>query len=93
MDKSDESIVPDYSDLSPGDQLERAARDLWSQIVEKGEDYVLFLDRRRLATRVRYESDGMYGVSWQQDDESWTPFSRRFDNPREAAFHAYQGPH
>lgn len=75
------------------EQLERAARDLWSMIVESGEDFIVFMDRRRLNTRVALRSDGMYGVSWELEDGSWIDHTGEFQSPREAAFHGYQGPH
>jgi hypothetical protein len=75
------------------EQLIRAARDLMSMVYESGEDFVVFMDRRRLKTKIAREPNEMYGVSWEHDDGSWLPFERKFDNPREAAFHGYQGPH
>lgn len=74
------------------EQLERAVRDLWSMVQDSGEDYVVFMDRRRLGTRVE-RAEGEYRVSWEQEDGSWTEYGRTFENPREAAFHGYQGPH
>ena len=75
------------------DQLERAARDLWSMVVELGDDYAVFMDRRHLSTRVQRTPDGEYRVSWEQEDGSWTDHAGAFENLREAAFHGYQGPH
>lgn len=76
-------------------QLERAVRDLWTMLHESGDDYVVFTDRRRLLTRVRRLSNQRYQVSWQPENESetWIVYAREFDDPREAAFHGYQGPH
>jgi hypothetical protein len=74
------------------EQLVRAVRDLWSMVLESGESHVIFMDRRRLRTRVEC-IDGSYHVSWEEEDGSWTAYDRTFDNPREAAFHGYQGPH
>ncbi|MBV9281478.1 MAG: hypothetical protein JOZ41_15470 [Chloroflexi bacterium] len=74
-------------------QLQRAVRDLWSMVDALGDDYVVFLDRRRLKTCVRQRSDGRFEVSWEEEDGSWTIHDRSFENPREAAFHGYQGPH
>ena len=75
------------------EQLVRAARDLWSTVVESGEDYIVFMDRRRGNTRIARKPNGMYGVSWELKDGSWVNHEREFENPREAAFHGYQGPH
>ncbi|HEX8917617.1 MAG TPA: hypothetical protein VF898_03870 [Chloroflexota bacterium] len=78
--------------VSVRDRLQRAARDLWSQVIDLGESYVVFIDRRGLHTRVELGEDGFFRVSWQ-DEPSWITFPRTFENPREAALHAYQGPH
>lgn len=76
------------------DQLVRAARDLWSAMVESGEDYVVFTDRRRLSTRIERVESGKFRVSWEPEDgEDWIVYGREFENPREAAFHGFQGPH
>jgi hypothetical protein len=74
-------------------QLERAVRDLWSMVQDSGQDYVVFMDRRRLSTRVERTERDRYRVSWEGDDGTWLEHERDFENPREAAFHAYQGPH
>jgi hypothetical protein len=74
-------------------QLQRAVRDLWSMVAELGDDYVDFLDRRHLKTCVRQRPDGRFDVSWEEEGGSWAIHDRSFDNPREAAFHGYQGPH
>jgi hypothetical protein len=75
------------------EQLERAARDLWSMVQDSGENYVVFLDHRRLRTRVERQEGGGYHVSWETQDGDWVEQDRLFENPREAAFHGYQGPH
>jgi len=75
------------------EQLEGAVRDLWSLLEESGEEYVVFLDRRRLHTRVERVPRGVYRVSWEQEDGSWISYDGEFQNPREAAFHGFQGPH
>jgi len=77
------------------EQLERAVRDLWSMLEDSGPEYVVFTDRRRLHTRVEHGMDGMYHVSWEPNDDSgvWIEHADAFDQPREAAFHGYQGPH
>lgn len=80
-------------EASVGAQLERAVRDLWSMLVESGENYVVFLDHRGLSTRVEQGADGKFYVAWEGPDETWIPYTGSFDNPREAAFHAFQGPH
>jgi hypothetical protein len=75
------------------DQLVRAVRDLWATVAESGEDYVVFTDRRRLSARVQQTPSGAYRVLWETEDGDWIDFEGSFDNLREAAFHAYQGPH
>lgn len=73
----------------------KAVRDLWSMPVDSGTDYIVFKDRRALNTRVTQTQDGQYRVSWEAsvDGGTWTDHSRVFENLREAALHAYQGPH
>ncbi len=87
--------LPASETVSEGtqDQLVRAVRDLWSMVLDAGEDYVIFMDRRRLQTRVQKTSSGTFAVTWEVEEGPWIPFEREFENPREAAFHAYQGPH
>lgn len=85
--------MPENGHDTVRDQLERAVHDLWSSLIEVGETYVVFMDRRRLSARVQRLPDGQYQVSWECEDGGWTEHARRFENPREAAFHAYQGPH
>jgi hypothetical protein len=81
-------------DASLQDQLVRAARDLWSSVLESGEDYVVFMDHRRLSTRVEKTVAGTFRVSWEdENDGEWIVHEREFENPREAAFHGFQGPH
>lgn len=75
------------------DQLTLAVRDLWTMVVESGEGFVVFTDRRRQNARVERISDGRFGVVWEEVDGSLIPYDRTFDNPREAVFHGYQGPH
>ncbi len=75
------------------DQLVRAVRDLWATVAESGGDYVVFTDRRRLPARVQRTPTGAYAVRWETEDGHWVDYERNFDNLREAAFHAYQGPH
>jgi hypothetical protein len=62
-------------------------------VQESGQSHVVFLDHRRLQTRVEREDDGGYRVSWETEDGRWIEHERVFENPREAAFHGYQGPH
>lgn len=85
---------------TPGDdgrtvkeQLEIAARDLWTMLEESGDNFAIFMDRRRLRTRVHQDSAGQFHVSWDDGDGEWIEFERTFEHVREAAFHAYQGPH
>lgn len=83
------------ADLSLQEQLVKAVRDLWSMPVDSGTDYIVFKDRRALNTRVRQTQAGQFQVSWEaaDDDGIWSDYSRVFENLREAALHAYQGPH
>jgi hypothetical protein len=74
------------------DQLAQAVRDLWSMVLELGDDYVVFMDRRRLNARVGRAANRRYRVAWEEDG-TWVEHTGDFENPREAAFHAYQGPH
>lgn len=75
-------------------QLVRAARDLWSSVLESGDDYIVFMDHRRLSTRVQRTDRGTYEVSWEgEDGADWTRYEREFEDLREAAFHGFQGPH
>jgi hypothetical protein len=75
------------------EQLEGAARDLWTMPVETGDEHIVFIDRRHMNARVERCQDGRFGITWQTDDGAWIAYDRTFENPREAAFHAYQGPH
>jgi hypothetical protein len=75
------------------EELEIAVRDLWTMLEESGDDYAIFMDRRRLRTRVERGDDDQFHVSWDDGDGAWTEYERAFENLREAAFHAYQGPH
>lgn len=83
----------DEESVSLRDQLEHAVRDLWSMVSDVGEDYVVFMDRRRLETRVERQADGLFHVQWETDSGEWVSYERAFENPREAAFHGFQGPH
>lgn len=75
------------------EQLEVAVRDLWTMLEESGDDFAVFMDRRRLHTRVQQDADGLFHVSWDDGLGGWIEFGRTFEQVREAAFHAYQGPH
>jgi hypothetical protein len=68
-------------------------RDLWTMLEESGDDFAVFMDRRRLRTRVYRGADGLFHVSWDDGDGQWTEYGATFESVREAAFHAYQGPH
>jgi hypothetical protein len=90
--------APDFAPPDPGDsttqeQLVRAVRDLWSMVEDQGEDYIVFFDRRRMNTRVECTADGRYRLLWDDGDGGWTEFHDTFENPREACFHGFQGPH
>ncbi len=93
MTESGDPSAP--AELSLQEQLVKAVRDLWSMPVDSGADYIVFKDRRALNTRVRQTQAGQFQVSWEAVDEdgTWTDHSRVFENLREAALHAYQGPH
>lgn len=85
-------------DVPPGpgsvrEQLEGAVRDLWSLMEESGDSYVVFLDRRRLRARVEQTEGGAFAVRWEGEEGGWITCAGELENPREAAFHAYQGPH
>ncbi len=82
------------TDQSLEETLDRAVADLWTMKIESGEDFVVLMDRRRLDARVERKQSGQFEVSWEAgDSESWTVHDGTFDNPREAAFRAFQGPH
>jgi hypothetical protein len=85
--------APDQGGRPLKEQLEVAVRDLWTMLEESGEDFAIFMDRRRLRTRVQQDADGRFRVSWDDGGGQWIEYERRFENVREAAFHAYQGPH
>ncbi|MGI8968446.1 MAG: hypothetical protein ACR2GA_05005 [Chloroflexota bacterium] len=87
------NLIPDPGDTTPQQQLVGAVRDLWSMVQDAGEDYVVLVDRRRLNARVERGDGGLYAVSWEEEDGSRVIFGEHFSNPREAVFHAYQGPH
>ncbi|HZS94453.1 MAG TPA: hypothetical protein VFA78_06635 [Chloroflexota bacterium] len=86
-------LIPDAEGQTVEEQLIRAARDLWSPVQDSGDDYVIFLDHRALRARVQRDEDGTFRLSWETDEGAWVGSDLAFDNPREAAFHAYQGPH
>jgi hypothetical protein len=75
------------------EQLEVAVRDLWTMLEESGDDFAIFMDRRRLRTRVQQDAEELFHVSWDDGDGQWIEYERTFEHVREAAFHAYQGPH
>lgn len=77
------------------EQLEQAVRDLWSMLHDSGHDYVVFMDHRRLQTRIERGEDDLYRVSWEPENHSadWIEHGSAFEDPREAVFHGYQGPH
>lgn len=83
----------DAEERTVREQLEIAVRDLWTMLEEAGDDFATFMDRRRMRTRVWRDEKGAFHVSWEDPDGSWIEYSRSFAHAREAAFHAYQGPH
>lgn len=84
---------PDPGDASVGEQLQKAVRDLWSMAQESGPDYIVFTDHRRMNARVEATEDEHFRVLWEEEDGSWTLHAQTYENPREACFHAFQGPH
>jgi len=93
MDELPDFRPPDAGGASVGEQLVKAARDLWCMTEETGDDHIVLIDRRRQPARVELAPDGGFRVSWTEPDGSQTRFPRSFENPREACFHAFQGPH
>lgn len=93
MNEDPLGLIPDPGNSSVREQLILAARDLWTMVEESGEDFVVFTDRRRLHTRIERRPDGQFAVLWEDETGNWSEYDRTFQNPREAAFHGYQGPH
>ncbi|HEV3312623.1 MAG TPA: hypothetical protein VG815_19085 [Chloroflexota bacterium] len=78
---------------APAEAMRRAVTDLWSQIVEADDDAVVFFDHFGNPARIRRE-EGKYRIGWKVIDAEpyeWQESPRAFDNPREAALHAFQG--
>lgn len=75
------------------EELEGAARDLWTMPVEVEERSIVFIDRRHMKARVEQGPDGRYRISWETEDGDWIRQENSYESPREAAFRAYQGPH
>ena len=92
MDELPDFSPPDPGDASVQEQLVKAARDLWCMTEETGEDYIVLIDRRRMPAKVA-ASGGGFRVSWTDEEGNVVVHSRVFENPREACFHAFQGPH
>jgi len=89
-------LVSDTEAPQPGEleKLKGAVRDLWAMMLDSGQDFVVFMDHRRLRTRVERRPDDLYYVSWEEhEDGPWIDYYRAFEDPREAAFHGFQGPH
>lgn len=87
-------MIDDEQSCSVQDQLQEAARELWTRTQDVGKDFIVFVDRRNMLTRVKCRDDGLFEVSWESDTgDDWVGHGKFFDNPREAAFHGYQGPH
>lgn len=79
---------------STHDKLARAVADLWSQVIESGDDYVVFHDHYGNPARVR-KVGGSYYVAWAMEEGDagvWNENSSPIDNPRQAALYAFQGP-
>jgi hypothetical protein len=93
MDELPDFGPPDPGDASVQEQLVKAARDLWCMTEETGEDYIVLIDRRRMPAKVAADSNGRFGVSWTDEDGNVVEHREHFENPREACFHAFQGPH
>jgi hypothetical protein len=85
--------IPEVAD--PLEAMKKAVNDLWSTIARQGDDYVIFYDHFAVPTRVRFDGTA-YRIAWADDPEgagnsTWHESPRTFENPREAAFHAFQG--
>ncbi|GAC1520517.1 MAG: hypothetical protein NVS2B16_27650 [Chloroflexota bacterium] len=95
MDAGHHPGTHDADGTSIQNQLQKAASDLWAMTLESGGNFVVFQDRRRLQARVEQGQDSLYHVSWEPDEKDgpWRAYERAFEDLREAAFHAYQGPH
>ena len=79
---------------SPAEGMRRAVADLWSQSIATGDDYLVFHDHFGNPARLRHE-DGRYFIAWVVDGDGearWDEDENSFDNPRQAALHAFQGP-
>ena len=71
-----------------------AVSDLWSHVIESGDDFVIFHDHYGNPARIRID-DGKYRIGWvieEAGNSRWDENERPLDNPREAALHAFQGP-
>jgi hypothetical protein len=93
MDEHIDFGPPDPGDATPDEQLARAVRDLWSMVEEQGNGFIVFMDRRRVSTRVEVGRDNRYRLMWSDGSGGWTEYHETFANPREACFHGFQGPH
>lgn len=79
---------------TPLEGMTRAVADLWSQVIESGEHHVVFYDHSGQPARIRLAGEG-YRIGWPRElggRTEWSESERQFDSPREAAFHAFQGP-
>lgn len=78
---------------TPLDQMKRAVADLWSQSISTGDDWVAFYDHDGKPARLRWDGTG-YRIAWvigPDDSPEWDESDDEFDNPRQAALHAFQG--
>jgi hypothetical protein len=74
--------------------MTRAIADLWSQVIESGDDFVIFHDHYGNPARIRIENNE-YRIAWVVETNGqsrWDENERAFDSPREAALYAFQGP-
>jgi hypothetical protein len=85
--------IPEVTD--PLEAMKKAVNDLWSTIARHGDNYVVFYDHFAVPARIRFDGS-IYRIAWAEDPEGdgnsvWTETERTFENPREAAFYAFQG--
>lgn len=84
----------DLQPVSTKDALVKAVADLWSQVIQSGEDYVIFYDHYGNPARIRKDQDDYY-VAWAVDQHGksvWDENGEPIENPRHAALLAFQGP-
>jgi hypothetical protein len=76
------------------DDLRRAVADLWSQVLDEGDDYLVLADHYGNPARLRIVPDGVQ-IAWAVDKDGtsvWDEPDHVFADARHAALHAFQGP-